>query len=80
MIWQTVLKMLKAHSWLLYGRGMRRQMATVLYAAIFYTAGIGLWGMSWPQTHFSFRGQLLKRLPYFLIDVCGDTCSQEALN
>lgn len=33
MIWQTVSKMLKGQSWLLYGRGMWRQMATVLYTA-----------------------------------------------
>lgn len=79
MIWQTVSKMLKAQSWLLYGKGMRRQMATVLCAAIFHTARTGLWGMSWPQTDFSFKGQLLNHLACFTIEVCGNTCSQEAV-
>lgn len=80
MIWQTASKMLKAQSWVLCGRGMRRQMATVVYAAIFYTAGIGLWETSWQQTHSSFREQLFNRLICFLTDICRNTCSQEALN
>lgn len=81
-IWQSISAYLNLNVerslWLLCGNIMKNQMATVLYATFLYTAGIFIWEMSWLQTHFSFKGHLLKQFTCMTIEVNGDTCSQEA--